>query len=73
MCVPITLGDETESQYCSFTTFFFFLGGVICIFYSIVHTLIVIGVNSCSTDPNNKIGLGTNWPVSVHRYSEHKI
>ena len=20
-----------------------------------------------------QIGLGTNWPVSVHRYSEHKI
>jgi hypothetical protein len=27
MCVLITLGVETESQYCSFTTSFFFLGG----------------------------------------------
>ena len=41
MCVLITLGVETESQYCSFTTFFFFLGGVICIFYSIPLLLLV--------------------------------
>ena len=41
MGVLVTLGVETESQYCSFTTFFFFLCSVICIFYSISLLLLV--------------------------------
>jgi hypothetical protein len=51
MCVLITLGVETESQYCSFTILFFLFKG--CYLHILLHTLIVIGVNSCSTDPNN--------------------
>ena len=51
MCVLITLGVETESQYCSFTTFFFHFRG--CYLHILLHTFIVIGVNSCSTYPNN--------------------
>jgi hypothetical protein len=51
MCMLITLSVETESQYCSFTTFFFLFRG--CYLHILLHTLIVIGVNSCSTDPNN--------------------
>jgi hypothetical protein len=47
----ITLGVETESQYCSFTTFCFLFRG--CYLHILLRTLIVIGVNSCSTDPNN--------------------
>ena len=51
MCVLITLGVETESQYCSFTTFCFLFRR--CYLHILLRTLIVIGVNSCSTDPNN--------------------
>ena len=37
MCVLITLGVETESQYCSFTTFFFLFKG--CYLHILLHTL----------------------------------
>jgi hypothetical protein len=53
MCVLITMGVETESQYWSFTTFFFFFSG--CYLHILLHTLnTIIWHNELFTDKGLK-------------------